>query len=378
MPYATVTSLSPPITGKPGLVQPDGTTITIDPTTGIISGSSTGVTSVALSMPGIFSVAGSPITSAGTFTVTLATETANSVWAGPTSGSAAAPTFRALVAADLPLATTLAFGAVKPDGTTITISSGVISGAASGITQLTGDVTAGPGSGSQAATLAHTAVSAGSYTNTNLTVDSKGRITSAANGSAGVGTVTSVAIAVPSRQSVSGSPITGSGTITISDNTQSANIVFAGPSSGVAAAPTFRSLVSADLPTNDIIRTFGITIDGAGAAPTTGNKGYVTVPFNCTIQSWTIIADQSGSASMDLWYIAGSGAPPTAPNVPLVANKISASAPIALSSAQSAAGGSSEISTWSPTLAQWGTIHFQLSSVTTCTRLNIQIQVLVG
>lgn len=54
------------------------------------------VTSVGLSMPGIFSVAGSPITGAGTFNVTLANQDANKVWAGPASGAAAAPTFRLL------------------------------------------------------------------------------------------------------------------------------------------------------------------------------------------------------------------------------------------------------------------------------------------
>jgi hypothetical protein len=59
------------------------------------------VTSVGLSLPGIFTVSGSPVTTTGTLTGSLATQTANTIWAGPTSGGAAAPTFRAIVAADI-------------------------------------------------------------------------------------------------------------------------------------------------------------------------------------------------------------------------------------------------------------------------------------
>jgi hypothetical protein len=60
------------------------------------------VTSVALSLPAIFSVSGSPVTGSGTLAATLANQTARTFWAGPTSGGAAAPAFRALALTDLP------------------------------------------------------------------------------------------------------------------------------------------------------------------------------------------------------------------------------------------------------------------------------------
>lgn len=53
-------------------------------------------------MPAIMSVAGSPVTTAGGFTVTLNSQTQNTVLAAP-NGSSGAPTFRSIVAADVPV-----------------------------------------------------------------------------------------------------------------------------------------------------------------------------------------------------------------------------------------------------------------------------------
>lgn len=83
--------------------------------------------------------------------------------------------------------------------------------------------------------------------------------------------VTSVGLALPvSLFSVSGSPITSTGTLTGSFVTQTANRLFAGPASGGAAVPTFRSLVIADLPTgipnaNLANSTIGLTLGTSGS-----------------------------------------------------------------------------------------------------------------
>ena len=62
------------------------------------------VTSVALSLPNIFSVTGSPVTTTGTLTATLASQAATLVFASP-FGDAGAPTFRSLVSVDIPTLT---------------------------------------------------------------------------------------------------------------------------------------------------------------------------------------------------------------------------------------------------------------------------------
>jgi hypothetical protein len=80
-----------------------------------------GVQSFAFSdfTPLTFSAA---VSSTGLATVTtgLDTQTAATVFAGPTTGSAATPTFRALAGTDLPVATSVANGVVRP-GTGLTV-----------------------------------------------------------------------------------------------------------------------------------------------------------------------------------------------------------------------------------------------------------------
>lgn len=60
------------------------------------------VTNVGLSLPNVFSVSNSPVTTTGTLTATLATQAANKIFAGPTTGADAVPAFRSLVAGDIP------------------------------------------------------------------------------------------------------------------------------------------------------------------------------------------------------------------------------------------------------------------------------------
>ena len=135
-----------------------------------------------------------------------ASKTANFVLAAP-NGTAGVPTFRAVVAADIPTLNqnTTGSAATLTTGRTIAIT---------GDLAYTSSSFDGSANVTAAGTLATVNSNVGSFTNASITVNSKGLITAASNGTAG-GTVTSVAATVPSFLSISGSPITTSGTLAI-------------------------------------------------------------------------------------------------------------------------------------------------------------------
>lgn len=115
-----------------------------------------------------------------------------------------------------------------------------------------------------------------------------------------------------------------------------------------------------------IRKVFGITIDGNGAVPSTGVKGYWRSPAVGVIKKVTLIADQSGSAVIDIWKDSFANYPPTN------ADTITASAKPTLASAIKVED--STLNGWNKNFAAGDVFGFSLTSVSTCTRLTLQIE----
>lgn len=130
------------------------------------------------------------------------------------------------------------------------------------------------------------------------------------SGGGGSGSVTSVGLADGSSTpiyGITGSPVTTSGTLTFSLGTQGANKVFSGPTSGGAAQPTFRSLVSADLPAG--IPSGSGTINLIPVWTTTGSVLGNSSWQQGTIGEfqWTKFSTQPGTAASPLVNLEATG-----------------------------------------------------------------------
>lgn len=137
----------------------------------------------------------------------------------------------------------------------------------------------------------------------------------------GDGTVTSVGLSMPTQFSVANSPVVDSGTLSVSWNNQNANLVMASPN-GAAGSPTFRSLVSADIPGLDaskiISGVFSVVRGGTGLSasvedavmvgsgvaawqakvlPSCSDAINSKLLYNSATNSFSCGADQSGAGS---------------------------------------------------------------------------------
>ena len=192
----------------------------------VSGGGGSGLGSVGLSMPNIFSVSNSPLTSDGTISVALKQQAASMFLASPAS-TIGTPSFRAITADDIP--------ALPYD------NYGYFSAGITGALVRVDGYNYTPGS-----TFKGISFYGGSNISLTQTAWSDGTLLIGISASA-TGGLTSVGLSMPNIFTVGNNPLIANGTLSVSLASQTQNKVLASPSGGTGT-PTFRALVRQDIP----------------------------------------------------------------------------------------------------------------------------------
>ncbi len=162
----------------------------------------------------------------------------------------------------------------------------------------------------------------------------------------GLGSVTSVGIAVPtSLLTVSNTPITSAGTTTLGLASQAPNTVLIGPASGTSVAPTFRLLTNGDLPVINAV---------------TGGTGQSTYTAGDLLyaNTGTTLAKLPATVSGNVLLSAGTATAPAWGPVNLT-SMVSGS--LSLSNLQGSATGNAIIAAGATSAPTWGKIDLSTS-----------------
>jgi hypothetical protein len=245
------------------------------PTTGSGGGGSGTVTSVAAAGPTGVLTWNSAVTTSGTLTATLASQNANIVLAGPTSGGAATPAFRALVLGDL------------PSGVGLT-ASGLNQFASTTSSQLAGVISDETGTGALVFANTPTLVTPvlGAATGTSVVLTGKIQTTG--------GAVLGAVVAVTFNATLPTDATAGNHFRTTLTN----NFTLANPSGGVDGQRIVWELIQdgtgSRVMTLDSKWALGTDITGTTLTTTADKRDFLTAIYNSTADKWYIVGFVKG------------------------------------------------------------------------------------
>jgi hypothetical protein len=275
-----------------------GTGIAITNGTGAISIAAINngtVTSVAMSVPSFLSIAGSPITSSGTLAVGFSGTALPIANGGTGSTSTTYCSLTANVTGTLPIANGGTGGTTQA-----TARSGIgaaASGANTDITSLspTGSLTLNPTTGTVVGSATGGVQGAG-------TINATGLFVNGAAVGTGSGSVSSVAMSVPAFLSVSGSPITTSGTLAVTLSGTALPIANGGTGSTSTTYCSLTTNVTGTLPVAN--GGTGLTTTPANGALDIGNGSGFT---RATLTAGSGISITNGAGTISIAATGGSG-----------------------------------------------------------------------